>query len=377
MCVSSISWRARTVAGYETYAAQIAHILADQPEVKVSVLECLFHVASADGVLHPDEDRYLAHVAEIFGLTKGEFRCVRRGFVFDADSPYEVLHISPVASDKDIKARYRELVKGHHPDALVSKGVPPEFLAGAGAQACRHHVRIRGHPRRARPARRKSAGTHSVTFTPDTPLAHAVHPAHNREPRRGGGKPSLLILHYTGMSSAAKAIDWLARSESGVSCHYVIDEARADYATRAGRAARVACRHFLLARRDGRQFAFHRHRDPQPGTSTRLSGISRRANARPHRALERYRPPASHRARQRPGALRRGARTQDRSGGEVQLAAARQGGSRPLGASAARSRRRSGPWTWQRGGRACSPRKKILPPTDTRSKRPVTLDAGD
>lgn len=119
------------VAGYETYAAQIARILEGQPELKLSVLECLFHVASADGILHPDEDRYLAHVAEIFGLTKGEFRCVRRSFVVDADSPYEVLHISPTASDKEIKARYRELVKGHHPDALVSKGVPPEFLAGA------------------------------------------------------------------------------------------------------------------------------------------------------------------------------------------------------------------------------------------------------
>jgi DnaJ like chaperone protein len=119
------------VAGYETYAAQIAHLLKDEPDLKISVLECLFHVASADGVLHPAEDRYLAHVAEIFGLTKGEFRCVRRGFVVDADSPYEVLHISPLASDKELKARYRELVKGHHPDALVSKGVPPEFLAGA------------------------------------------------------------------------------------------------------------------------------------------------------------------------------------------------------------------------------------------------------
>jgi DnaJ like chaperone protein len=119
------------VAGYESYAAQIARLLDGQPELKVSVLECLFHVASADGVLHPDEDRYLADVAEIFGLTKGEFRCVRRGFVVDADSPYEVLHVSPTASDKEIKARYRELVKSHHPDALVSKGVPAEFLAGA------------------------------------------------------------------------------------------------------------------------------------------------------------------------------------------------------------------------------------------------------
>jgi DnaJ like chaperone protein len=119
------------VAGYEAYAAQVARLLEDQQDLKISVLECLFHVASADGVLHPDEDRYLAHVSEILGLSQREYRCVRRGFVVDADSPYEVLSVSPAASDKDIKARYRDLVKSHHPDALVAKGVPPEFLAGA------------------------------------------------------------------------------------------------------------------------------------------------------------------------------------------------------------------------------------------------------
>lgn len=64
-----------------------------------------------------------------------------------------------------------------------------------------------------------------MTFTADSRLVSAVHPAENKEPRRGGIKPSLLILHYTGMSSAEKAIDWLSRAESGVSCHYVIDEA--------------------------------------------------------------------------------------------------------------------------------------------------------
>lgn len=64
-----------------------------------------------------------------------------------------------------------------------------------------------------------------MTFAADSPLVSAIHPAENREPRRGCSKPSLLILHYTGMSSAAKAVEWLARAESGVSCHYVIDEA--------------------------------------------------------------------------------------------------------------------------------------------------------
>jgi N-acetylmuramoyl-L-alanine amidase len=63
-----------------------------------------------------------------------------------------------------------------------------------------------------------------VKFRRDSHLVSDVVPAANVESRRGANKPSLLILHYTGMSSAAKAIDWLARAESQVSCHYVIDE---------------------------------------------------------------------------------------------------------------------------------------------------------
>jgi N-acetylmuramoyl-L-alanine amidase len=34
----------------------------------------------------------------------------------------------------------------------------------------------------------------------------------------------MLLLHYTGLRSCARAIEWLARPESLVSCHYVVDE---------------------------------------------------------------------------------------------------------------------------------------------------------
>lgn len=119
------------VAGFETYASKIEKLLADEPELKTSVLECLFHIASADGVLHPAEDAYLAEVARLLGFNDCEYRCIRRAFVVDPDSPYEVLDVAPDASDADIKLRYRTLVKQHHPDALVALGVPPEFLAAA------------------------------------------------------------------------------------------------------------------------------------------------------------------------------------------------------------------------------------------------------
>lgn len=59
-------------------------------------------------------------------------------------------------------------------------------------------------------------------FPADSPLVADIHPSPNHEPRRGG-PPDLLLLHYTGVETTARAIDWLSRPESKVSCHYVVD----------------------------------------------------------------------------------------------------------------------------------------------------------
>ena len=59
---------------------------------------------------------------------------------------------------------------------------------------------------------------------PDTRLSAHLHASPNIEPRQGRARPDILLLHYTGMLSGAKAIAWLADPRSRVSCHYVIDE---------------------------------------------------------------------------------------------------------------------------------------------------------
>jgi N-acetylmuramoyl-L-alanine amidase len=64
----------------------------------------------------------------------------------------------------------------------------------------------------------------AANATPDSPLVDAVQPSPNVGPRRNGLTPTILLLHYTGLESMAKAIDWLTREGSGVSCHYGIDE---------------------------------------------------------------------------------------------------------------------------------------------------------
>ena len=59
----------------------------------------------------------------------------------------------------------------------------------------------------------------------DTPLEAAWYPSPNFEPRRNGVTPTILLLHYTGLETAERAMLWLCTAESRVSCHYLIDEA--------------------------------------------------------------------------------------------------------------------------------------------------------
>ncbi len=51
-----------------------------------------------------------------------------------------------------------------------------------------------------------------------------THPSPNFGPRRHGGKPSMIVLHYTGMMSARAALERLRDPEKEVSCHYLIAE---------------------------------------------------------------------------------------------------------------------------------------------------------
>jgi N-acetylmuramoyl-L-alanine amidase len=57
-----------------------------------------------------------------------------------------------------------------------------------------------------------------------SPLAHRLMRAPNVEPRRNGRAIDMLILHYTGTASAEAASALLCSGESGVSCHYLVDE---------------------------------------------------------------------------------------------------------------------------------------------------------
>ena len=116
-------------AGFEAYAGQIARMFAGRPAVLEDILDGLFEISKADGVLHPGELAFLERVAEIFGFAPGEFRRIRAShFGPDAEDPYVILGVDRDASEEEIRHTYRLLVKENHPDSLIARGVPEEFI---------------------------------------------------------------------------------------------------------------------------------------------------------------------------------------------------------------------------------------------------------
>lgn len=121
------------VAGFERYAERMAAMCGSgEPNCVMleDILDGLFHIAKADGVLHEAEAAFLRRVAEIFGIDNTHFEAItaRHLDLGEAD-PYVVLGVSRDMDFADIRRHYRKLVAESHPDRLIARGVPPEFIA--------------------------------------------------------------------------------------------------------------------------------------------------------------------------------------------------------------------------------------------------------
>jgi DnaJ like chaperone protein len=91
---------------------------------RIQIVGFLFALAYADGSLQPSERAVIARIAQYLGLNQHDFsrqELLHRPAEKRRD-PYEVLGISPSATDAEVKSAYRKLVKKYHPDALQGMG---------------------------------------------------------------------------------------------------------------------------------------------------------------------------------------------------------------------------------------------------------------
>jgi len=116
-------------AGYEPYAQQIAQIYRGNINILEEVINILFYIAEADGNVSNAELKMIEHISQIFGLTEVQFNSIKESRKSsDKLNPYVVLESHPDDTIEIIRKRYLKLSKEHHPDLLMSKGVPQEVI---------------------------------------------------------------------------------------------------------------------------------------------------------------------------------------------------------------------------------------------------------
>jgi len=115
--------------GYEPYAKQISEIFKGNQNVLEEVINILFYIAEADGHVSNEEESMIANIAFIFGLSQNQYESIKETRKSsDKLNPYIVLESQPTDDLKSIRKKYIKLSKEHHPDLLISKGVPIEVI---------------------------------------------------------------------------------------------------------------------------------------------------------------------------------------------------------------------------------------------------------
>jgi DnaJ like chaperone protein len=113
--------------GFESYATQLGQTFSDERGILEQVLGGLYQVARADGAVNAAEADFLSRVAYGFGLDEAAMRRASGGSVAAAvtEDSYAALGLKRSATGDEIRARWKQLVREHHPDVLASQKAAP------------------------------------------------------------------------------------------------------------------------------------------------------------------------------------------------------------------------------------------------------------
>lgn len=114
-----------------------------RPNLVRMFIEIQIMAAYADGEFHSEERKVLLTLCQILGVSKRDFEhlCNMIGGMHSQSTgrrqrpagltlkkAFAVLDVPETASKADIKRAYRRQISQHHPDKLVSKGLPEEMM---------------------------------------------------------------------------------------------------------------------------------------------------------------------------------------------------------------------------------------------------------
>jgi DnaJ like chaperone protein len=92
------------------------------------MMDILFRVSLSDAALNAYEENMLQSAARIFGFAGARYQQIKSKYVRDVDKYYTILGCTRSDSIDTIKKQYRKLASDYHPDKIIAKGLPEEFV---------------------------------------------------------------------------------------------------------------------------------------------------------------------------------------------------------------------------------------------------------
>jgi len=119
----------KDVYGYKQISDQVGLLFSDNKLLLEEMLNNLFYIAASDGQISLKEIDLLRSISQSFSFDETIFqRIFQMNLKNSSSDPYKILGVNRNESDVEIRKKWIELNKEHHPDNLISKGMPKEFI---------------------------------------------------------------------------------------------------------------------------------------------------------------------------------------------------------------------------------------------------------
>ena len=119
----------KDVYGYKQIADQVGLVFANDRILLEEMLNNLFFIAASDGQISLKEIELLRSISQSFSFDENTFQRIFQINLKDNTSdPYKILNVQREDSDQEIRKKWIQLNKEHHPDNLIAKGMPKEFI---------------------------------------------------------------------------------------------------------------------------------------------------------------------------------------------------------------------------------------------------------
>ncbi len=139
---------------FDSLASQFYSIFKNERSVLKTMFDILMHLAHSDGTFHPNEERLIKSAKKIFKISDYEYESLKERYQKhgqsgeggsgsqnrssgggqsgshheNIDKYYAELGCMPSDSNEKIKEAYKKMARDYHPDTVIARGLPQDFV---------------------------------------------------------------------------------------------------------------------------------------------------------------------------------------------------------------------------------------------------------